>query len=112
VVSSRLVEQMDRVSTYTNAISAMTPATARVSINFKTDAECMKAVLRVAAADPARPRIVRIRHTLALDRVVVSEACLETLDSRARVLVPPTEWRFDAAGNFDAATDLLAAVHA
>jgi hypothetical protein len=72
----------------------------------------MKAVLRVAAADPARPRIVRIRHTLALDRVVVSEACLETLDSRARVLVPPTEWRFDAAGNFDAATDLLAAVHA
>jgi len=112
VVSSRLVEQMDPVSTYTNAISAMTPATARVSIHFKTDAECMKAVLRVAAADPARPRIVRIRHTLALDRIVVSEACLETLDPRAQVLAPPTEWRFDATGNFDAATDLLAPVHA
>jgi hypothetical protein len=88
VVSSRLVEQMDPVSTYTNAISAMTPATARVSIHFKTDAECLRAVLRVAAADPARPRIVRIRHTLALDRIV-SQACLETLSPRA-VLVPPT----------------------
>ena len=35
VVSSRLVEQMDPVSTYTNAISAMTPATARVSIPLR-----------------------------------------------------------------------------
>jgi hypothetical protein len=112
VVSTALVEQMDPVSTYTNAVSAMTPATARISIHFKTDAECMRAALRVAAADPAHPRIVRIRHTLALDRIVVSEACLETLDSGATVLVPPTDWRFDATGNFDAATDLLAPVHA
>jgi hypothetical protein len=112
VISTALVEQMDPVSTYTNAVSAMTPATARISIHFKTDAECMRAALRVAAADPANPRIVRIRHTLALDRIVVSEACLETLDPRATVLVPPTDWRFDAAGNFDAATDLLAEVHA
>src|SRR5262249_27273686 len=112
IVSTSLVEQMDPVSTYTNAVSAMTPATARISIHFRTDAECMKAALRVAAADPAHPRVVRIRHTLALDRIVVSEACLATLDPRATVLVPPTDWRFDATGNFDAATDLLAEVHA
>ena len=111
IVSTRLVEQMDPVSTYTNAVSAMTPSTARISIHFRTDAECMTAALRVAAADPAHPRIVRIRHTLALERIVVSEACLATLDPRATVLVQPTEWRFDAAGNFDVATDLLAPVH-
>lgn len=113
IVSTRLVEQMDPVSTYTNAVFAMTPATARISINFRTDAECLKAALRVAAADPARPRIARIRHTLALDRIVVSEACLDSLEGRGvEVLVPPTEWRFDADGNFDATTDLLAPVPA
>jgi hypothetical protein len=68
----------------------------------------------VSAADPAAPRIVRIRHTLALDRIVVSEAYAHEIEGRSdvHVLVPPTEWRFDTTGNFDPATDLLASVHA
>jgi Lactate racemase N-terminal domain len=112
IVSDRLVEAMDRHKTYTNAVSAMTPGTARVSIHFPTDRECLRAALRVSAADPAAPRIVRIRHTLALDRVVVSEAYADEIADRddLTVLVPPTDWRFDDAGNFDPATDLLAGV--
>ena len=114
IVSTRLVEAMDPTITYTNAVSAMTPATARISINFPTDAACLGAALRVSGADAANPRIVRIRHTLALDRIVVSEAYAPEVAERddLTVLVPPTEWRFDAAGNFDAVTDLLAAVPA
>ncbi len=109
LASTRLVEQMDPVATYTNAVSAMTPATARIPINFRTDAECIKAALRVAAANAEAPRIVRIRNTLALDRVVLSEACLPAIADRpgVEVLVQPTEWRFDESGNFDQATDLL-----
>ena len=105
VVSQRLVDSMDPVFTYTNAISAMTPAPARISIHFPTD-------LRVSAADPAAPRIARIRNTLALDRVVLSEACLATLPGNVEVLVPPGDWQYDEAGNFDARTDLLQPVHA
>jgi hypothetical protein len=114
IVSSRLVEAMDEQKTYTNAVSAMTPSTARVSIHFPTDRDCLRAALRVSAADPAAPRIVRIRHTLALDRIVVSEAYAHEIEGRSdvHVLVPPTEWRFDTTGNFDPATDLLASVHA
>ncbi len=114
IVSSRLVEAMDPTITYTNAVSAMTPATARISINFPTDAACLRAALRVSGSDPASPRIVRIRHTLALDRLVVSEAYATEVAARddLSVLVPPTEWRFDAAGNLDATTDLLAPVPA
>jgi Lactate racemase N-terminal domain len=112
IVSTRLVEEMDPVSSYTNAISALTPATVRISINFRTDAECLRAALRVAAADVNAPRIVRIRHTLALDRVVVSEACVPTLKAGVETLVAPTEWALDAKGNFDARTDLLAEVAA
>jgi hypothetical protein len=110
IVSTALVEQMDTVSTYTNAVSALTPATARIPINFRSDAECMGAALRIAAADPSAPRIARIRHTLALDRIVLSEACQQLLSADVEVLVPATDWRFDATGNFDPATDLLAEV--
>ena len=114
IVSTRLVEAMDPAITYTNAVSAMTPATARISINFPTDAQCLRAALRVSGADPANPRIVRIRHTLALDRLVVSEAYAPIVEGREdlTVLVPPGDWRLDADGNFDPATDLLAAVPA
>jgi len=112
IVSSRLVKAMDEQKTYTNAVSAMTPSTARISIHFPTDRECLRAALRVSAADPAAPRIVRIRHTLALDRIVVSEAYAKEIEGRSdvHVLVPATEWRFDTAGDFDPATDLLASV--
>lgn len=114
IVSTRLVQAMDGPKTYTNAVSAMTPGTARISINFPTDRECLRAALRVSASDPAAPRIVRIRHTLALDRIVVSEAYADEIATRddLTVLALPTEWRFDAAGDFDPATDLLAGVPA
>jgi len=52
IVSQRLVDSMDPVFTYTNAISAMTPAPARISIHFPTDRQCLQAALRVSAADP------------------------------------------------------------
>ena len=108
VVSSRLVREMDPVSTYTNAVSAMTPAPARISMHFDTDRECLRAALRMSGADVDRPRIARIRHTLALDRVVLSEACLPAMRAGVELLVSPTEWQFDASGNLDAATDRLA----
>jgi hypothetical protein len=82
IVSQRLVDQMDPAFTYTNAISAMTPAPARISIHFPTDRQCLQAALRISAADPAAPRIARIRNTLALDRVVLSEACLAAARQR------------------------------
>jgi hypothetical protein len=113
VVSSRLVSQMDPRVSYTNALSAMTPATVRISINFPTDAECLQAVLRVAGVPPESATILRIRNTLALEHVVVSEACLPALADRPDVepLGSPTDWPLDTAGNFDESADLLAGVH-
>ena len=111
IASRRLVDEMDPVSTYTNAVSALTPATARIPINFRTDAECMGAAIRISAADLSDVRIARIRHTLALDRIVLSEACVPLLSKDVEILAGPAEWRFAADGNFEAATDLLAHAH-
>jgi hypothetical protein len=110
VVSSRLVSQMDPRISYTNALSAMTPATVRISINFPTDEACIEAGLRVAGVPPDTARILRIRSTLNLAQVVASAAYAELLAGRDDLAVemPLSPWTFDPDGNFDAATDLFA----
>jgi uncharacterized protein DUF362 len=114
VVRSQIIKDMDSHAMYTNALSAMTPATVRVPMHFDTDAECLKAVLRVAGADADKARIVRVRNTLAVDRFVASEAYAAEVAERddLTVLIPPRPWTLDAQGNFDAASDLLATASA
>ena len=114
VVSSRLVAQMDPAISYTNALSAMTPATVRVSINFPTDNACVQAALRVAGVEPGAAKILRIRSTLNLAQVVASDAYAGTLAGRDDLVIatPPSPWTFAPDGNFDLATDLLAAAPA
>ena len=104
VVSSALVAGMNRRTTYTNALSAMVPATARIPMHFDTDAECLQAALRVAGADePSNAGIVRIRNTLALDRFVVSRRYAREVSERAdlRALTPATPWRLGPDGNLE-----------
>ncbi len=114
VVRSQIIRDMDSHAMYTNALSAMTPATVRVPMHFDTDAECLKAVLRVAGADAEKARIVRVRNTLAVDRFVASEAYAAEVAERddLTVVIPPRPWTLDAQGNFDSASDLLAAASA
>jgi hypothetical protein len=111
VVSTRLVEALDPKSTFTNALSALTPAMARTPMHFASDAECLRAALRLSGAEEGRARIVRVRNTLALDRLVVSSAFAGEVAERKdlRVLVGARDWSFDAAGNLEASADLLAA---
>ena len=111
VVSTRLVEAIDPLSTYTNALSAMTPAMVRTPMHFASDAECLRAALRMSGALPATARIVRVRNTLALDRFVISPALASELRGRddLRVVSPASDWAFDAAGDLDPAGDLLLA---
>jgi hypothetical protein len=114
VISSRLVAAMDPHVTYTNAITALTPATVRVPMHFGTDAECLRAALRVSAADPERVRIVRVRNTLALDRFVASAAYADEVAQRSdlEVISPAEPWTLTAEGNFDKGRDLLRAAAA
>ena len=109
VISSRLFEAMDPRVTYTNAITALTPATVRIPMHFDTDADCLRAALRVSAADPERARIVRVKNTLALDRFVASAAYADEVAQRSDldVISPAEAWTLGADGNFDEDRDLL-----
>jgi len=54
---------------------------------------------------------VRVRNTLALDRLLVSPAFRPDLSGRddLRVVVPSAEWSFTQSGDLDPAEDLLLA---
>ncbi len=101
---------MDPKSTYTNALSAMTPAMVRTPMHFDTDAECLKAALRMSGAAEDKARIVRVRNTLALDRLVVSPALAAEVRERddLRLMGEETAWSFDPQGDIAPAGDLLA----
>jgi hypothetical protein len=61
-----------------------------------------------AAAPGAR--IVRVRNTLLLDRLLVSQALLPDVQERGDLTVagPPQPWTFDAHGDLAATADPLA----
>ena len=109
VVSARLVNEMDKLSTYTNALAAMAAGAVRIPMHFANDLECLGAALRLAGADPADARIVRVRNTLALDLFVASAAYAQEIAGRddLTLLRSSVDWRFTDDGDFDPAHDLL-----
>lgn len=110
VVRTRLVREMDPTSTYTNALSAMTPAMVRTPMHFDSDAECLKAALRMSGAAEESARIVRVKNTLALDRLLVSPALAPEIRERddLRVMGPERDWVFDPQGDLTSGADPLA----
>jgi hypothetical protein len=100
--TTRLVRAMDRRATVTNALTALSLQGAKVPIHFDTDREALAAALAsLPLADGQQPRIVRIRDTLSVGRLEVSEALAAELAGREdlEILGPPAELAFDAAGN-------------
>jgi hypothetical protein len=100
--TTRLVRAMDRRATVTNALTALSLQGAKVPIHFDTDREALAAALAsLPLADGQQPRIVRIRDTLSVERLEVSEALAAELAGREDLEIPgpPTEPAFDAAGN-------------
>lgn len=111
IVSTKLVREMDKQSTYINSLSSMTPASSRTPMNFESDAECLGAALRMAGADAANARFVRIKNTLALNRFIASTEFAQEIAERSdlRILNEAPAWQFNAQGDFESSADLLAA---
>ncbi|MBL6766397.1 MAG: DUF2088 domain-containing protein [Verrucomicrobiae bacterium] len=76
-VHRRLVEQIDRKATYLNALTSLTPHSAKIPITCDTDEEAIQlALVSAGVKDTAQARIVRIKDTLNLTTVSASEPFL------------------------------------
>jgi hypothetical protein len=102
VTTSRLVRGIDYHATYINALTSLTPQTAKIPIHFESDREAIEQVLASLALPANRdPKIVRITSTLLLENVEVSYAYRDLLANRSD-LCPIGQWekmQFNRAGN-------------
>lgn len=100
VVTDRLVNDTDWKPTYINSLTAATPAAVKTPIHFPTDRECLERIApTVGKIDLSTVTYCRIRNTMELIRVAVSENLVPQLSPLARVVSEPFESEFDAQGN-------------
>jgi len=100
--TTRLVRELDLRSTYINALTSLGLPTVNIPIHFETDCETLQHALASLASDhPERLRVIRISDTLNLERMLVSEACLDAIRNDASVTVADAAqpMQFDDAGN-------------
>ena len=102
VTTRRLVNKLDTEITSPNAITCNVLEGVKIPLFVNTDREAVQLAVRTCVEiDQAQPRIIRIRDTLSLDTILISEAMLD--EARANpdltILGEPTPWPFDESGN-------------
>lgn len=102
MVTDRLVEAIDWVPTRLNSLTASSIRAVRTPIHFASDRECLQALaLTVGKLDPSQLTIGRIRNTLELNILQLSENLLGEAQGNPllQILSGPQEWQFDTSGN-------------
>src|SRR5438874_7812556 len=97
----RLVEKIDMKPTLINCITACTPNGAKIPATYDTDREAIETALScIGLTPPEKARVIRIKNTLMLGEIEVSEAFAADLARRPDLtpLGDPTPLPFDVAG--------------
>jgi hypothetical protein len=105
VTTRRLVDKINYQAMYMNAITSGVPEGAKVPMTFDTDREAIQVALgMIGLTPPERARVVRIKTTLHLTEMDVSEALLQEVkaNDRLSVVAEPAPLAFDAQGNLPA----------
>lgn len=102
----RILEKIDLRSTYINAMTSGLggPQRAQIPIAMPTDRDAVAAaILTCGRADLERARIVRLRDTLDLEELLVSESLWDEVegDPRLEIVGDPTAMAFDDEGRID-----------
>ena len=99
---TRLIQSMDYRATVINCLTAGYPEGAFLPVHFGTDREVIDAALAIIGTRaPEQARILRIRNTMHLEELEVSEPCLEEAERQTdfTALGRPRPLEFDAAGH-------------
>lgn len=99
-VHENLLKEVDWKPTYINSLTASTPAAIRSPIHFESDLEALTRLApTVGKTDLADVTYCRIRNTLELVHLAVSENLIPTLASNVRVVSKPFEAPLSEAGD-------------
>jgi hypothetical protein len=99
--TQRLVETIDFPVLYANAITAVEIGGGKLPIVMQNDREAIEIAIRTAGQrNLSNVRVCRIKNTLALDEIWVSENLLQQVTNpNISVAGEPVEWKFDASGH-------------
>jgi Lactate racemase N-terminal domain len=100
--TTRCVKSMNYEATAINCTTAGYPQGANIPVHYATDREVLDTALSIIGTrTPEEARIMRIRNTLLLQEVEVSEPCLRELPKMTdfQTLTAPMPLAFDADGN-------------
>jgi len=100
--TSRAVQALDKGVTYMNGLTSMKVLPSKIPMYFDSDRETIEAALStLASLHPEKLRVMRIANTLNLERLLVSESCIDELAGRAGVTMAGTAqpMAFDENGN-------------
>jgi hypothetical protein len=111
----RIVDRMDVRVTNTNCLTAVNPEKARIPIICETDAEALELCFGTIGLTPAeKARVMRIRNTLHIGEVDVSESLWREASGRDDIttLSGPARLELDASGELQPMLALGAAAAA
>lgn len=104
VTTQAVVQAMDLASMRANALTSTFVERVRVPLALPSDRQAVEAAVSTCNhPDLQTLRLGRIRNTLQLEELYVSERLLNALSKPADVLEGPLEWPFDDRGNLDLA---------
>lgn len=102
IIPRRLYNKIDYHATYTNAITATYLARVQIPVTVETDREAMEVALKVCGQpDLERVRVIRIKNTLELSDIYVSQSIWEEIKKKEgmRKTGKAGELSFDPMGN-------------
>ncbi len=99
-VTRRLYDQLDLSAIYPNSITSTSLGFSKIPIIMENDRAAIALCLRTCnRIDKERPRIIRIRNTLALSEMEISEALVSQIKENMQVISEPYDLPFDEKGN-------------
>ncbi len=100
IIHDRLLNNTDWNPTRLNSLTAGTPAAVRIPIHYPSDREALEAIApTVGKLNLAEVTYCRIRNTMELIHVDVSENLVSSLASNVKAVSAPFAVEFDSAGN-------------
>lgn len=98
VTTAKMISEIDFKATFTNDIAS--GCIEKIPPFFYTEKEALQAALMTSRVSPEKAKIVRIKNTLELSDMIVSEPCLpELAGENMEILEGPFPLEFDDADN-------------
>lgn len=102
VTTRRLVDKIDVDCTFPNVVTSTVLCTPKIPLFTATDKACIQIALRTCNyIEREHPRIVRIRDTMNLEEIYISESMLQeaAVSEHIEVLEEAKDWQFNNEGN-------------